>query len=179
MLRHFLRADLQMAAASASCCGCAGAWRAASTPTRAHAQSSRHRRGAPRGIQRVGMAHTAVVEIRHRRKLAAIKKTAHEDKRRRRDRTAAPVLRDQVMRIESVRRTDHLAPLPKMARRRIGTIRDQVVPIRASILATNYNAQTKSNPPGYRFLGSQSTGTSPAKHRHSPTACAQLSATNW
>ena len=99
------------------------------------------RRVASRWIQPVGVAHPAVVDIRHRRELTAVKKAAHENKWRRGDRAAAPVLSEQVMGIESVRRADHLAPLPKMARGRVSAIRDQFIPIRPPILAANYNAQ--------------------------------------
>src|SRR5208282_1842893 len=71
----------------------------------------RIRSRALRRIQRVGVAYPTVVEIGHRRKLAAVKKTANENKRRCRDRTAASILREQMKRIESVRGRDHLAPL--------------------------------------------------------------------
>ena len=48
---------------------------------------------ATRRIEPIGVAHAAVVDIGHRRELAAVKKTAHKNKWRRGDRTAVPVLR--------------------------------------------------------------------------------------
>jgi len=48
-----------------------------------------------------------------------------------------PVLSEQVKGIESVPRTDYLAPLPKMAKSGVSAVRDQVIPIRPPILAAN------------------------------------------
>src|SRR3984957_6692174 len=105
------------------------------------------------------MTDTAVVEIGHRRQLAAIKKAAHKDKRRRRDWASAPILCEQIVGIEAVRRADHVAPIPEMARRCVSTLRDKFVPIRASIFTANYYIHPRSTPPKLKL-------SRLPKHRH-------------